>query len=140
MRKNSLNPEVISRIKDSKAAANRIRRFPVTFADTIAFIMKEKGISKTRLSIDSNMSERTIQRLRNDEEYSTTKQNVIALCVGLKLSLQESLALVERSPVRLILSSRQDAAYYEVLALEGRFGIEEINECLEAAGITPIGC
>ena len=46
-------------------------------------LMKEKKLSNKKLADASLVGERTIQRLKNEEEYPTTIQTVLGLCYGL---------------------------------------------------------
>ena len=47
------------------------------------------------------MGEKTIQRLRNDEEYPTSVQTVLGLCVGLKLTLPEAEMFLGKTDFKL---------------------------------------
>ena len=134
-----MNERLYIELRKESMDANKLRMYSESFSDTLFELMKEKKMSKARLAIESNLSEKTIQRLRNDDRFEPTKQTVIALCVGLKLSLVESMALIRRSPYQLRPTNPQDAAYLKIISSGQDYCIEEVNECLEALGLSILG-
>ena len=64
-----------------------MRLYPGAFSETLVQLMKEKKLSNKKLADASLVGERTIQRLRNEEEYPTTVQTVLGLCYGLQKPL-----------------------------------------------------
>ncbi|MBQ4427885.1 MAG: helix-turn-helix transcriptional regulator [Oscillospiraceae bacterium] len=52
---------------------------------TLKAHMERKRITIETLVSKTGISERTLQRLRNDPNYRTTRENAIALCIGLQL-------------------------------------------------------
>ena len=73
--------------------------------------MKEQKISVETLADRSLAGEKTIQRLRNDEEYPTTKQTVLALCVGLMLSPTDAEDLFSKTDFKPNTKRTEDYIY-----------------------------
>ena len=73
-------------IKDSGRLSRKLGELPGSFSESLTLIMKEKKMSRTRLSIESNVSETTLTRMRSSDDNSFSKQAIIAVCVGLKLT------------------------------------------------------
>ena len=132
-----------NRLKNLIGKSGRIaldeRRRTLSFSETLASIMKEKKISRNVLALEMGLSERTISKLRNDDDYQTDKQIVIGLCVSLSLTPAEAFSLFDRSPHRLKMTSAQDVAYFHILSTCGQYSLDEVNEMLEEAGFTVIG-
>lgn len=81
------NKTLLNQIQNAKARSNMLRRHPGSFAETLVALRKERKLSNKQPADRSLVGEKTIQRLRNDEEYPSSVQTVPALCVGLKLPL-----------------------------------------------------
>ena len=139
MQNRFMNEELYIRMREATIASRRVRNYSGSFADTLFELMKLKKMSKSRLAIEANLSEKTIQRLRNDDDYDPNKQTVIALCIGLRLSSTEAFALIDKSPFRLRPSNPQDAVYLKIISSDRDYTIEEVNECLETLGMLKLG-
>lgn len=77
--------------------------------------------------------------MRNDEEYPTTKQTVLGLCVGMRLTPPEAEALFEKSDFKLNTTKAEDYVYKCILGSCAYNSIYAINEMLEAHGFKPLG-
>lgn len=73
--------------------------------------MKERKLSNKKLADSSLVGEKTIQRLRNNEEYPTTGQTVMGLCYGLKLSVPEAEMLISKTEFHIKPTTPQNNAY-----------------------------
>ena len=99
--------EVISKsklypkLKETGESARSISKYTITLSQYIEILMEEKQISKKRLAIDSNMSEKMVQRIRNEANYAPSLQAVVAICMGLKTSLPESCLLIDLAGHRI---------------------------------------
>lgn len=101
--------------------------------------MKERKLSNKKLADASLVGEKTIQRLRNDEEYPITVQTVLGLCYGLKLSVPEVEMLVGKTDFNIKPTTHQNYAYRCVLSACAVNSIYEVNEMLQASGYAPLG-
>ena len=102
-------------------------------------LMKEKGYSGTTLSEASCLSDRTIRRMKGDDTYEPTREMVIAVCVGMKLTMDESLDLIHKSAYRLRRDSPIDAVYLEILRHEGEYTVTQWNVALSMMGAKLLG-
>ncbi len=101
--------------------------------------MKDKKLSVKKLADGSLVGEKTIQRLRNNEEYPTTKQTVLGLCYGLQLTIPEAEMLIDKTEFSLKGSSPENNAYRCTLGSCAELSIYEVNEMLVANGYLPFG-
>lgn len=102
-------------------------------------LQKERKLSNKQLADLSLVGEKTIQRLRNDEEYPTSVQTVLGLCVGLKLPLPEAEIFLSKTDFKLNSMKGDGYVYQCVLGACAENSIYEINEMLEANGVQPLG-
>lgn len=136
---NAHNKILFSQIQGASKSANAMRLYPGAFSETLVQLMKERKLSNKKLADASLVGERTIQRLRNDEEYPTTVQTVLGLCYGLKLSVPEAEMLVGKTDFNIKPTNPQNYAYRCALSACAENSIYEINEMLEACGYIPFG-
>lgn len=102
--------------------------------------MDENGYTCKSLATKADLSERTIRRMKCEDEYRPTKEMIIAVCVAMKLDFNESLHLLRMSSFRLQENSPIDAMYLLLLKYEGKFSVREWNRVLLDIGEKPIGC
>lgn len=136
---NAHNKILLSQIQGASKSANAMRLYPGAFSETLVQLMKERKLSNKKLADASLVGERTIQRLRNDEEYPTTVQTVLGLCYGLKLSVPEAEMLVGKTDFNIKPTNSQNYAYRCALSACAENSIYEINEMLESCGYIPFG-
>lgn len=136
---NAHNKALLNQIKNAKCRSEALRRYPGSFAETLVALQKERKLSNKQLADRSLVGEKTIQRLRNDEEYPTSVQTVLALCVGLKLPLPEAEMFLGKTDFKLNSMKNEGYVYQCVLAACAENSIYEINEMLKENGITPLG-
>ena len=91
------------------------------------------------LSDKSLVGVKTIQRLRNDEEYPTSKQTVLALCVGLRLSPADVEDLFSKTDFKPNTKKTEDYIYKCVLGACSNNSIYAINEMLKKHKVPLLG-
>ena len=126
-------------IKDSGRLSRKLGELPGSFSESLTLIMKEKKMSRTRLSIESNVSETTLTRMRSSDDNSFSKQAIIAVCIGLKLTPAEAFSLIDKSCCKLMMTNEQDIAYFHILSRCGNYRIDEVNEILSSKGYEELG-
>ena len=136
---NAHNRTLLSQIQRASRSADAMRLYPGAFSETLVQLMKEKKLSNKKLADASLVGERTIQRLRNEEEYPTTIQTVLGLCYGLQLSVPEAEMLVGKTDFNIKPTNPQNNAYRCVLSSCAENSIYEVNEMLESCGFEPLG-
>lgn len=136
---NNHNKTLLSQIQGAKKSAEAMRLYPGGFAETLVELMKERKLSAKKLADASLVGEKTIQRLRNNEEYPTTLQTVMGLCCGLRLSVPEAEMLLEKTDFNIRPTIPQNNAYRCALSACAENSIYEINEMLVSCGYEPFG-
>lgn len=136
---NAHNRTLLSQIQRASRSADAMRLYPGAFSETLVQLMKEKKLSNKKLADASLVGERTIQRLRNEEEYPTTVQTVLGLCYGLQLSVPEAEMLVGKTDFNIKPTNPQNNAYRCVLSSCAENSIYEVNEMLKSCGFEPLG-
>ena len=94
---NKYNKTLLAQIQNAGKSASALQRYAGLFSETLGQLMKDKKLSAKKLADGSMVGEKTIQRLRNNEEYPTTKQTVLGLCYDLKLSIPEAEMLLSKT-------------------------------------------
>lgn len=133
------NKTLLAQIGNAKKSADAMRLYPGGFGETLAKMMQERKLSNKKLADVSLVGEKTIQRLRNNEEYPTSVQTVVALCFGLKLTVPEAEVLLGKTEFNIRPTIPQNNAYRTALGACGENTIYEINEMLTSCGYETLG-
>lgn len=137
---NNPHNKALSAVMDDAAKkSSRQNRLPGSFGETLVRLMDEQHISIKALADRSLVGEKTIQRIRNDENYTTTKQTVIALCVGLRLSPADAKYFFDKSDFKLNTKRNEDYIYQCILAACVHNSVYAINEMLKKHNIPLLG-
>ena len=134
-----LNPALNLMIRKAAPVAFRQQELPASFSRTLETLLQERNMYPKDLADLLNVNRRTIYRILQDDEYQTTKQMVIGICVVLKLVPQEAFTMLEKAGFRLKMTSAQDAAYFTIITTCGQYSLDEINAVLEDKGFLMIG-
>lgn len=98
------NEEIVKRAQDLKETVTDIaqikKSLPAQFSETLKAHMKRKHCTVEKLTELSLIGPRTIQRIRNDEDYEVTMEHVISLCIGLQLHPVFSKDMLEKAGLR----------------------------------------
>lgn len=109
----SVEPELVM---PCGAAYSEIPKFDPdkSFIDTLYDRIEERGISDPECYKRANMSRKLFNKIKNSPGYTPKKETVFALCIGLRLSLEESEDLLMRAGYAFSTCSRWDLAvkYY----------------------------
>ncbi len=136
-------------IQSQNKSAN-IRNMNDSFSATLIKLIESRRASKATKSLDSEDAARslaeksgignhTLSRLRTKNGTEVSLQMILGVCCGLGLSLAETEMLLDKSPFRLQPSIPEHYAYKSIIPLFKDFGINTINEMLDAAKIRRIG-
>ena len=82
--------------KRSKTVSNILQGLPSSFSETLIAHMKRKGVTCEKLAEASLMSPSNIYRFRKECYPIISLQNVICLCIGLKLHPSLAMDLIQR--------------------------------------------
>jgi DNA-binding Xre family transcriptional regulator len=136
-----LNDDVDSRAKMISAYNKELtvlmQNLPNSFSGTIKELMKWKDVTVESLANDSLIGPKTIQRLRNDEDYETTLETIIALCIGLHLPPIASTYLIDKSKFSLKVTE-QHLTYRFLLTSYYSHSIYDCNKLLTDQGFAPL--
>lgn len=136
---NPHNKALSAIVEDAAKNSARQRQLPGSFGESLVQLMNEQKISVKALADRSLVGEKTIQRIRNDEEYPTTKQTVLALCVGLRLSPADAEDFFNKSDFKLNTKKTEDYIYRCVLGACANNSIYAINEMLKKHKVPLLG-
>ncbi|HHX23538.1 MAG TPA: helix-turn-helix domain-containing protein, partial [Thermoanaerobacterales bacterium] len=70
---------------------------PLTFSGTLNALIDCSGMTEEKLAEAASISEKTIQRLRNDEPDNVTIETVVQLSIGMQLPPVLSSCLLKAS-------------------------------------------
>ena len=94
-------------------------------------LMKWVNISEKKLSDKSEVSEKTIQRIRTGQSTSPSLETMVALCIGLELPYKISLLFIEKAGLKLICNTEEKMLYNFFLKDGCNFDIYECDELLK---------
>jgi len=130
----------LRKLTDETAKIVRIQKeTPILFGDALKYHMKRVGCTVEGLAQDSLIGPKTIQNMRNDENYSYSLTNVIPLCLGMHLHPEFSKVMLEKAGLRLLPTKEEHVVYDFLLNHYYKASIHECNEVLKEYGITPFG-
>lgn len=101
-----------------------------TFTSHMLKIISKKGISEAEVYNSVFMDRKLFNKIRNDPEYHPSKRTAILIAISLKLTYEETQALLETAGYTLTHSNKRDLIV-EFFIREGNYSIFEINEMLE---------
>lgn len=136
------NMEIVQRaqdLKDTVADIVKIKKsLPVQFSKTLVAHMKMKHCTVEKLAELSLIGPKTIQRMRNEEDYPITIEHVVSLCIGLQLYPMFSKDLIKKAGLGF--KGTEKHITYELLINSCyNESIHYCNEILESNDFAPLG-
>lgn len=118
------------------------QRFPAngTFYEIIYKKLQEKGLdgkSNKKLIKATHLSGTICSRLKNDRSYHPSIETILAFCIGLEISADDTKQLLMLKGYALSPEDPVHCAYMDILGVYQAFGFEvqECNELLHSWGI-----
>lgn len=136
------NAAIMERARDLKDTARDIVKIknslPTKFSDTLVAHMKRKHCTVEKLAELSLIGTKTIQRMRNDEDYPITIEHVVALCIGLQLHPVFSKDLMEKAGLKFKCTEKH-ITYQLLIDSFYNESIHYCNEILRDNDFAPLG-
>lgn len=124
--------------KYNKDLLDVARSLPMSFSGTVDALIKWSEMTEEDLAWESQLSEKTIQRLRNDEPNNVTIETIVQLCIGMKLPPVLSSYLVKSSGNSFMMTE-QHMMYQFLLNCCYTKSLDECNEMLVAQNLKMLG-
>lgn len=107
------------------------------FREMLFCMMKKKGINAVDLYQRSDLTRAHFSKIKNDEHYHPSKETVLALALGLQLTLDEAAKLLECAGYTLTNSSPTDVIVKCFIEIK-LFDVNKLNTVLHALGLSTI--
>ena len=111
---------------------------PGSFSGTVSKLIEWSELTLAKVEEQSLISERTLYRMRTDENYNVSLELILQLCIGLHLPPEISTILISRSSKRLG-NMELHFLYRFLLNCCYTSTIFECNDILEAQGFSRLG-
>ena len=131
-------PPTIFYQSDISMEADLLEDMEPTFSQTLFKMIKEKGISETECYKNANLDRRLFSKIRSNDDYQPRKNTVFALCIGLKLNLDEAEELLDKAGYSISHSIKFDTIV-EYLIKKKIYDIIVVNEILFSFGCPTLG-
>jgi len=115
-----------------------MKSLPMSFSGTLNQLIAWTGMKEEKLSEQSKLSEKTIQRLRNNEPDNVTIETLIQLCIGMQLPPQLSNRLIQAAGKSFMMTEKH-LMYQFLLNVCYTCTIDECNTYLIEQDMEPLG-
>lgn len=121
----------------NKELSEIIKKLPGSFKDSLKTLMTWKEKTVEGLAESTFLDPRTIQRMRNNDDYEPSLETIVAVCIALQLPPAASYALINRSVHKLGVSEKHFAYDFLIRSWYTK-PLLECNEMLQRLGFEPL--
>ncbi len=107
------------------------------FRELLLDFIQKKGLRNAELYQRSDITKAHFSKIKNDEDYHPSKDTVLALALGLKLTFDETQELLNRAGYALTKSSKTDLIVTYFIRRQ-IYNVDEVNEILDEMGLPTI--
>lgn len=130
---------VVEKAKSMTSFGNEIMdmmsKLPRTFPESLNMLIEWSELTMEELAEKALLSDRTIRRMRNEADYNTPIESVVALCIAMRLPPQFSRHLMETSGHIIRYSNPAHVIYESFILGFYNQSIHECNDLLRAQGL-----
>ena len=105
-----------------------------TFTQMLIRFMEEREITRPELYTDACMDRKLVSKILKHEEYQPKKDTAVRLALGLRLSLEETKALLEAAGFALSRSIQKDCVISDCI-VQDKKEVWQVNCMLKARGL-----
>lgn len=106
-----------------------LKTLDLSFRESLLLIIREKDLDETEVYKRAQLDRRLFSKIRSNKDYRPAKNTVLALCIGMELTLEETEQLLRKAGFALS-RSRKDDVIVEFFIREGHYNLDDINEAL----------
>lgn len=109
----SFDDDVRYRITEDESSLKKKidEKLEYTWQEALFHIIDEKNIDEVELYKKSGITKQTFSKIRSDDKYHPDKDTAIRLCIGLELSLEDTLDLLGKAGFTLSKSIERDLVF-----------------------------
>ena len=108
------------------------------FTETLLRRIDQSGMTDAECYKRANVDRRLFNKIKNNPGYRPSKQTALAFAIALRLSLEETRALLQKAGYALTHASKSDIVV-EYCILHGNYNLMEINSVLFRLDLQPLG-